>query len=165
MANFMSGPLGPPVETQQRYPGLKVQRNIRTRFILLGIIVLILGIMMIIYLIDSDECYDMDCFLAKANECQRGIYVHNDDGIIFEFTTDNCVFNKKIIGLPPSEPEIIKTMLMDKSFTCKYDPGKFDERLTRSLISGLEQCNGELKTAFYEIALAQYENNLEVYEI
>jgi len=154
-----------PLYTTQRYPGLKVKTWMHVRFIMLSIVVLIIGVASILYIIDTDTCQDMECFIEKAHTCQRAYFEMEEDGITYYFSTEGCNFNKKITGLPDDEPELVKSMLLQKSLTCKYSPGEFDRRWMTTLLSGLENCNGELKIALYEIAIAQYQIELETYEI
>ncbi|MBS3068469.1 hypothetical protein J4450_07210 [Candidatus Micrarchaeota archaeon] len=45
----------------------------------------------------------------------------------------------------------MKTLLEGKSMTCKYENGKFDQRLVTSLIYGTEYCDGELKDALGQL--------------
>lgn len=106
---------------------------------------------------DSDEC-----FIEYASDCKPTFYSKIDAGIVFEFeSTKDCVMEKKLQGLPDSEPLIIRDLLLDKGMICTYSKEGFDERWTSTLLGGLENCNGELKDALYEIAIAQYEIALE----
>ena len=134
-------------------------------FVIIAIVVLLIGIFGIIFYLIPGDCDTKDCFVERANSCKKATYSQDEEGTIFEFTADNCQVVKKVAKISDSEPEIIRLMFENKTFVCTYEPGTFDERLITTLLSGLDRCEGDLKTSLYELALAQYELNLEVYEI
>jgi len=134
-------------------------------FMIIAVIILLIGIIAIVYYLIPGECETKECFIDKANNCKKATYIQDDEGTIYEFSANNCQVEKKVAKISDSEPEIIKLMFENKTFVCSYEEGAFDERLLTTLLSGLERCEGDLKTSLYELALAQYELNLEVYEI
>ena len=91
-------------------------------------------------------CSDKECFISAANECQdTSITLTEDMGILKYSSSKDCVFTKTLVSLNENETQEMKNILQGKSLTCKYEKGKFDQRLVTSLIYGMEYCEGELK--------------------
>lgn len=133
-------------------------------------IILIIAIIIVVFasayiigngLIEND-CSNELCFTKDANDCKETIYVHNDKDMVFEFITSNdCKVSKKLIALPEKEPQEIKDLLVGKEMVCNYEKDNFNQDLIKTLLGGLENCEGDLKETFYELAIAQYEIMLE----
>lgn len=130
-------------------------KNIAVAGLVLGGIGLLLAIMfwVFVYMSIDDEtlCKDMDCFIAKANQCEPAVYDETTEmGSIRYFSvkkedTDNCILVKEIEDLSENEDSLIKKVLEGKTMECTYTKGNFNNRWMTSMTSGLEDCHGELK--------------------
>ena len=91
-------------------------------------------------------CTTADCFISDANDCKAvSVELTEDIGVIQYTTTEDCTFTKQIVSLDESESQEMKNLLEGKRLTCSYEVGNFDERWVKSLIDGIETCDGELK--------------------
>ena len=106
------------------------------------------GIMLLMALLvpmpSGQACADKQCFIQQAQKCAGSSMLINEDyGTVNYAVTDKCVFTKEIVHLNEAE---FANILDGKSLTCKYEKGKFDERLVKTTIYGLEPCEGDLKS-------------------
>ena len=90
-------------------------------------------------------CNDKDCFISAANNCQDLNLTISEDIGVMKYTTSHCIFTKTILSLNDNETQEMKNLLQGKNMTCIYKKGTFDQRLVKTLIGGMEYCNGELK--------------------
>ncbi len=136
-------------------------KNMAIAGLVLGGIGLLFAIMMGAFVFTSDKsnvCGDIDCFIAKANQCEPAVYEETTDmGKIMYYTeTDdagNCVLRKVITELSKNEDPIIKKVLEDKGMECTYTKGNFNNQWMTSMVKGLEDCQGELKDALGPLLL------------
>jgi len=134
--------------------------------IIFGAIVLLATIVIFMLFFSSSECETAECFAEKANNCEKSVYILDEEGTTYRFTSStDCVVEKSVTAVSDTEPEIIREMFLNKAMSCTYSQDGFDERLLSTLLSGLENCEGELKESLYELAIAQYELSLEGYEL
>lgn len=73
-------------------------------------------------------------------------------GKILYSSSSACVFTKTYVSAK-GETDEMRALLEGKSFSCKYEKGKFDQRLANSLVFGMENCEGELKDAIAKLLL------------
>ncbi len=132
----------------KKIPYIKHYIMVVSILIIISVTVLTLGVF---------ECDSLECFASDVNSCNDRIYVFNDSGIKFNFEVEGCTLTKTVVGLPPNEPEAIKDLFLGKSLTCTFEKGEFDDRILTTLLSGLDNCEGELKDTFLELAIAHYE--------
>lgn len=97
------------------------------------------------------NCEDIECFVNAAND-GRAAKLRSTDKTGIEWgyqikgnAGGGQIFTKTLLRLDDKELPQIKEFMEGKSLTCQFKSGKFDERWTVSLISGLENCQGELK--------------------
>lgn len=136
-------------------------KNMVIAGLILGGIGLLFAIMMGAFVFTSgksDVCKDMDCFIAKANQCEPAVYEETTDmgKIMYYIKTDdagNCVLRKVITELSENEDPIIKKVLEDKGVECTYTKGNFNGQWMTSMVKGLEDCQGELKDALGPLLL------------
>jgi uncharacterized membrane protein YhaH (DUF805 family) len=89
-------------------------------------------------------CADKQCFISLAQKCTgASIVIDEDYGNVNYTVTDKCVFTKKIVRL--KEAGELANIVDGASLTCDYEQGKFDERWVKTMIYGLEPCDGYLK--------------------
>lgn len=96
-------------------------------------------------------CNDKTCFISAANDCKDTSLTLTEDFGVLKYSSKDCIFTKTLVSLNANETEEMKTLLEGKSMTCKYENGKFDQRLVTSLIYGTEYCDGELKDALGQL--------------
>ncbi|MBT3408736.1 hypothetical protein HN415_08730 [Candidatus Woesearchaeota archaeon] len=161
------------VSKNEPFKNLKSNQNISTNFfnsilhkkifyIILVLIILLSFILLFFFNNSVENCSDLDCFLEKANKCEKSSYIYDNNEIIFEvssnkFGDNTCQLTKKVIGLPSLEPSIIKEAILNKELKCIYNMDEFNQKWINTLLGGLNDCEGELKNSLYEIAIAQYE--------
>ena len=93
----------------------------------------------------ANDCTTKDCFISLSNECKDITITVNEDAGVFKYSSSDCVFTKTLVSLNEEETDEMKNLLQGKSLTCRYENGKFDQRLVDTLIFGTESCEGELK--------------------
>ncbi len=96
---------------------------------------------------------DKNCFISVANNCENASMLFTNEVGTFNYSTSDCVFTKTLITLNSTETEEMKNLLQGKSMTCRYEKGKFDQRLATSLIFGMEYCEGDLKEALAQLII------------
>ncbi|HEV8290192.1 MAG TPA: hypothetical protein VGQ00_04560 [Candidatus Norongarragalinales archaeon] len=97
------------------------------------------------------QCADKNCFINAASQCSAAKLVLNESYGAVKYSTNGCVFTKRIVSLNESESPDLKLLVEGKSMACKYEKGKFDTNLVDSLLLGIEPCEGELKDAINEL--------------
>ena len=137
-------------------------KNMAIAGLILGGISILFAIMMGVFVFMSDKsdvCSDINCFIAKANQCEPVVYEETTDmGSIRYFSvkkedTDNCILVKEIEELSKNEDPLIKKLLEEKEMECTYTKGNFNSRWMTSMTAGLEDCQGELKDAIGPLIL------------
>ena len=98
-------------------------------------------------------CNDRSCFIEAANNCDSLEVELVEPVGTFKYTSANCIFTKTVISLNEGESQAMKDLLKGKSFSCSYEQGSFDERWVTTLLSGLEDCNGDLKEIIGKLLL------------
>lgn len=129
---------------------------------ILVVIIVVLLIFFVPYMIGVKECSDNECFITEANQCNPAFLVVDDEGTVYEYKSfTDCTLTKSITKVSDAEPFMIKELFTEKSMTCSYDKGAFDEKWLTTLLGGLDQCTGQLKEALYELTIAQYQAEFE----
>ena len=114
------------------------------------IVTLVVGLFIIaaFYLIDfsiTEVCDTSECFTEAANQCKSAQFLRQENVGTFIYLSRDCLFTKALVNLSDKEPQAVKDLLEEKSLTCVYEKGSFDGRWLSSLMSGTENCVGELK--------------------
>lgn len=100
------------------------------------------------------DCTTKECVISSANDCNdNSVTLTEDAGILKYSSSKDCVFSKTLVSLNANENSEMKNLLEGKSLMCKYENGKFDQRLVTSLIFGTEYCEGELKDILVKLLL------------
>ncbi|MDO8558678.1 MAG: hypothetical protein Q7S09_05900 [bacterium] len=100
------------------------------------------------------SCETAECFIEAANRCRWVEYDHLDKGFTFwrYSAPAGCGrFEKTAAIIGSGEPAWMKEFLEDKSLSCTYTRGEFNEQWVTSLVFGLEDCQGELKEAIGQL--------------
>lgn len=107
---------------------------------------------------------DEECFITYANECKKATLSQSTKGAVFQYGStissevrSDCSLVKRVDSLDESEPQEIRDIFEGTSMTCTYEQGNFNPELVTTITRGLENCEGTLKTAIYELVLAVYE--------
>mgnify|MGYP001568433712 CR=1 FL=1 len=91
-------------------------------------------------------CTTKECFILSANNCEDLTITLTEEAGVFKYSSSkDCTFTKTLISLDAKETQEMKNLLEEKSLTCRYEKGKFDQRWVTSLIFGTETCEGKLK--------------------
>ncbi|PIN69806.1 hypothetical protein COV93_03960 [Candidatus Woesearchaeota archaeon CG11_big_fil_rev_8_21_14_0_20_43_8] len=143
------------------------KRKINWRLIgwLGGIAAVIIVIMLWFFFPMMKDCKsDQNCFVEYANKCKPAKFSNQAEGTIFKYATDvqyavteDCTLKKGIDKLDLTEPPEIKALFEGKSMTCSYTKGNFDTQWLTTITKGLDDCDGPLKVAIYEMIIALYE--------
>lgn len=103
--------------------------------------------------ITAAACNAKDCFVAAANNCSNiSIQATEPFGTV-KYSSSGCVFTKTIVSLNQNESADLRAALTGKSLTCIYEKGKFDSGWLSSLVSGIENCEGDLKEIISQLVL------------
>ncbi|MBI4448623.1 hypothetical protein HY641_01160 [Candidatus Woesearchaeota archaeon] len=89
------------------------------------------------------SCTTMDCFIPAANNCEDIDITLTQEAGTFTYSSTHCMLTKTLTRI--EGPPELKEALEGRSLTCAYNKGEFDSRWIKTLIYGLEQCEGELK--------------------
>ncbi|MBT4541188.1 hypothetical protein HOC35_06780 [Candidatus Woesearchaeota archaeon] len=109
------------------------------------------------------ECDNEQCFFEMANQCKSVTYKIDEAGTVYNFeSSKDCVFTKTITKVSDTEPQDIIDLFEGKALTCEYTKESFETKWVTTLLGGLDECNGALKEAFYELTIAQYREELGV---
>jgi hypothetical protein len=143
-----------PKTPEERKRNLKIVTIVFSPFILLAIVLVVQAYFAGGF---SIHCGDMNCFIARANQCKPVMYNEvNDLGTINYYARQhagNCSLKKEIRELSENEDPFLKKALEGKEMECAYSAGDFNSQWTMSLIEGLEYCDGELKDAIGKLLL------------
>lgn len=105
----------------------------------------------------SEDCgYDKQCFIEQANNCAKTSVKEDIAGSTILYYARECKLKKKIDEFAEDEAEEVEAFLRGRTMECMYEQGNFDEELINGLLGGIEQCDGELKEAIYELRIAQF---------
>ena len=143
-----------PSEVQEEFLGIRAKRR---RILISTILVIVLiGIIYIIFsLFSIKSCDTEQCFIERANLCKQTTFEQDFAGSTVLYTTKDCVLTKEITEFSGDEPIEIVELFKGKKMQCYYEKDNFNELLIEDLTSGIEDCEGELKDAIYELRIAQ----------
>lgn len=111
------------------------------------IIIAIITVLILLGLTKSLECKDASCLVEKANNCEKAVYIQEEDTITVKYSVKNCILTKEVIKVDSSleTPETEKNFL-NKKMECVYNKGEFDSTDIEDFLNNFESCTGELKT-------------------
>jgi len=152
--DFVKGLIKKHIRTYKHIPTLKSKGQI-----IFGIALVTVVLIFFFYLRSyiPKDCDNKECFLDKANACKSAKFTYNTGTLTYELITDpQCVLIKKVVGVADTEPEAVKTLLLNKEMQCEYEENNFDELYIISMLGGIQSCEGPLKSAFYEVVISVY---------
>lgn len=103
------------------------------------------------------KCDTTECFVSAAASCKStALEIQDDAGTLWKYRSRAAYggcgsFTKTAIRLNQDEAPHLKELLEGKSLTCTYKDGEFDGRWLTSLVSGIDNCDGELKEALGQL--------------
>ncbi len=107
---------------------------------------------------EAVDCgYDKQCFISSVGDCGKATLLEDMQGSTIKYYTRDCVLKKKIDEFSQSEPEDVVAFLEGRTMSCPYQQGNFNEELINGILGGIENCDGELKEAIYELRIAQFQ--------
>jgi len=127
---------------------------------IIGLAVIIGGILLFLSPDATDilqDCgTDKSCFAEKAQRCESATLKEDIAGTTVVYLTgEDCVLIKRFTTFGPSEPSEVRRFFDQRQMRCPYERGNFNPTLIKSIVSGIEQCEGDLKDAIYEVQYAQ----------
>jgi len=136
---------------------MKKKRNIkepeeespRIKFAI-GAVVIILVLFYFVS-ISFQTCATAECFLEKANACETTSFEVQEEFGLMLYSTENCIFEKKVLNIDASEDPELKNLIEGKSLTCDYEKAMFKNKWMESLIADLDSCQGELKDIMQQL--------------
>jgi hypothetical protein len=128
-------------------------------------IVLVLGIVGVLLPTDQPGQQDCgrssQCFIKAANKCKDSVFRQNLEGSVIEYISSvDCDVTKQFKSFAATEPQEIVTLFQGLQMKCGYDKGNFNTATVESLVGNIENCDGLLKDAIYELRIAQIELGL-----
>ena len=75
-------------------------------------------------------------------------------GSEYQLSSEDCMFTKTLTKVNETEPAEIVLLLESKSMSCQYDLGEFDDNLIKTIVLGMENCEGDLKDGLEEVVIA-----------
>ncbi|MFA6534233.1 MAG: hypothetical protein WCT37_03610 [Patescibacteria group bacterium] len=103
--------------------------------------------------LNAQKCDDTICFVAIANNCGAAVWQAQDKyGWTWSYYSSGCQLEKKLLSLP-NESKQMKAALEDKSLTCSYTKGTFNQVWLNSVMGDLEACQGDLKDTIGKLLL------------
>lgn len=96
------------------------------------------------------DCDNEQCFVDKANNCERTTYENIVSGVSYSYSIEGCAVVKTLVSLPESEPYAVQSAFEGKSMSCSYERLSFDLRYIQGLNHNLENCYGSLKNVVEE---------------
>jgi len=91
--------------------------------------------------------------VQAANNCESLDLEVVEKAGTFQYTSNNCVFTKTVISLQEDEAQDMKYLLEGTSLSCSYQQGSFNEHWANSLLTDIEDCDGELKDLIAQLIL------------
>ncbi|PIN68815.1 hypothetical protein COV93_07905 [Candidatus Woesearchaeota archaeon CG11_big_fil_rev_8_21_14_0_20_43_8] len=129
----------------------------------IGIVVVIsiIGMMTLIISSMPTDCgTDKECFLAYANQCMHAKLTYSSYGTTIYFeSTRQCELEETVMDLDPDEPQSVSDIFLGRSMTCAYAPDGLTDAHILSLRTDIENCQGPLKDAIYDVFLALYDQS------
>ena len=116
-----------------------------------GIAIVALLVFFYIVGLGSQSCDTAECFIDKANLCEKATYETQEEYGLVLFTTEDCKTTKTIIKLDESEDPELKSLIEGKSLVCENTQDGFDNRWIYNLLSELDNCEGELKDIMQQL--------------
>ena len=100
----------------------------------------------VLLLFSPAGCATKECFLAKANACEKATYQNVIAGaqINYESRTD-CTIVKTLAKVAGTEPAEIKSKFEGKSMVCAYYKGDFSPMHVETISGLIVNCEGPLK--------------------
>ncbi|MBW2980344.1 hypothetical protein KY360_02930 [Candidatus Woesearchaeota archaeon] len=107
--------------------------------------------------IPAKDCgYDKECFIALADTCSSVSVKEDFVGSTIKYSIDGCVLKKEITNFDEDEPADVQSLFEDKTMSCPYEKGSFNEDFVDGLLGGADRCDGSLKSIIDEFRIAQY---------
>ncbi len=92
------------------------------------------------------SCVTKQCFLEKANACERATYQNSIAGVSMNYeSTKDCTIIKTIESIPGTEPDEMKERFVGKSMMCAYYKNDFSPMHIETLSGLIINCEGPLK--------------------
>jgi len=131
------------VEIKKKHKPIKISFFAKLITTLLLIIIIMAAI---ILLFSPKSCATKECFLEKANACQRATYKNSIAGaqLNYEIKTD-CTLVKTLVKVADNEPDEIKEKFEGKSMVCAYYQDDFSPMHIETLSGLIVDCEGPLK--------------------
>lgn len=117
----------------------------------------LLAIFVIYPSVSAADCgFDKSCFAERADNCKASVVKEDLYGstILYESSKD-CVLTKTIEELDISEPFEVKLLFEGKEMECPYSKEQYNPDWSADLVGGIDNCEGELKEAIYNLRIAQ----------
>lgn len=135
----------PPVTRPKRKPLRMIHITV---FSVLILLVLAIAITLIA---SPATCATKECFLEKANACEKATYKNAIAGarINYESRTD-CTIVKTLVKVADTEPAEIKEKFQGKSMICAYYKNDFSPMHIETVSGLVVNCEGPLKQAIIQ---------------
>ncbi len=95
-------------------------------------------------------CDNEQCFVDKANNCERTTYENVVSGVSYSYKIEGCALIKTLVSLPDSEPYAVQNSFEGKSMSCSYNKLSFDLIYIQGLNHNLDNCFGSLNSVLEE---------------
>lgn len=130
-------------ETKKKHKQIKISFFAKLITTLLLVIIIMAAI---ILLFSPTSCATKECFLEKANACERATYKNSIAGaqLNYEVKTD-CTLVKTLVKVADNEPDEIKAKFAGKSMICAYYQDDFSPMHIETLSGLIVDCEGPLK--------------------
>jgi hypothetical protein len=124
------------------------------------LVLLVLFLLFVFYLFRITDCgYDENCFDEKFSECERAVYLTEDEGNLFEYkitgnSNEGCIVEVSVVEVSSDADTEVKNLFNGKSMTCTVPNNQ------EFTVDALSYCTGPLKEAMYELIIQKMYNVL-----